>query len=163
MVAVAIGACAGVIYFDLDITQMQHDYLENEAGIARRTAQEDSAAHLHTLLTQTQGQRQALDDLVNTDIVSIVNTIDTAGKAAGLTMQIVSTSPESTPPKSQKPIASAIAFNIQTSGTFDQVMKAIELLATLPIPSQIEQYDLDHSSGTWSATIRLRIFSDATV
>jgi hypothetical protein len=152
-----------VAYFDMTISQMQHDFKENVAVSSRRSAQQDSAEHLHTLLTQTLGQRQALDALVNTDIVSIVNAIDGVGSASGVTIQIQSTSPESTPPKSPKPIASTLAINIQTSGTFDQVMRAIKLLAALPIPTEIEQFDLNAGSGLWSAIIRVRIYTDATV
>jgi hypothetical protein len=163
MLMIAIASVCAVIYFDMHISQMQHDYLENQASISKRSAQESSAAHLHALLAQTQAQRSMLDSLVNTDVVSIVDTFDKVGKATGVTVQIVSTASESTPPKTQKPIASTLAFTIETSGSFAQVIRSIELLSTLPIPSQVEQYDLSYGGGVWTANVRVRIYTDATV
>ncbi len=160
---IAIAAWVGVWYFNSYIGQMDHDYKESAAAVARRTAQENSAAHLHLLLVQTHDQRSELDSLVGTDLISIVDTLDRAGRAAGVQIEIQNTSQVATASKNSGTVASALAFVIQASGTFEQITHVLDLLNVLPTPSTIEQYDLDHSSGGWVLHARMRILTTASL
>jgi len=169
LAAIALLAWALVIYagFAIDSTA-----LGEAQTIAAQQQQSDQAGYqdrIHSLAAQTTLQRLQLGTLTSTDVVTIVTLLETTGKSVGA--KVSTALPEGgsvTLPGGG--VLQPIAFVVDASGSFSSLMHALALYETLPIPSQVEQVDLEYvtttpgaSAGSWHLTAHVRVLTSADI
>jgi Tfp pilus assembly protein PilO len=165
-VVVALVVWCIAVYFFLSIQDRESRYQTQAASSQLASQKQIAATQLHMLAQNTQSERDDLANLLNVDIVSVVNTIDNAGKAAGVSLKLGDAVPESTPP--QSPIR-AVDFVVQAQGSFANIMRAVRLFETLPVPSLIEALDIqqvpDSGKGgtTWQMNASIRVLTTLNV
>lgn len=123
---------------------------------------------MHSLARDTLAERIALSGLVNTDVVGIAAQIQAAGKSAGTATVIGAATPVAIGDNSAG--VHAIEFIVQSNGTFAQVMKAARLFSTLPLPSSLQDLDLEQTpaegaqkTGPWQLSARIRVYTSADI
>ncbi len=133
-----------------------------------------AATRLHSLVRETAAERAQLDSALRVDIVSIVDLIEAAGKAAGVVVIVSDVQPEnvSLPQVAGGRKVSVTGFVVGAQGKFSLLMHVVQLLETLPVPSSIGRLDIEHkvsaSPGvpdTWqmNAYIRVLTASDSNI
>jgi|GEM_PF-2371131 len=114
---------------------------------------------VHSLARETVGERAELERLVSPDIVTIVEAIETAGRDAGV---VISLGQAAAIPATDTPL-NTITLGVEATGSFDAVMKAGALLASLPVPSILEQIQFEKREEGWGMSARLRFLTAADV
>lgn len=132
----------------------------SKSSFAQRTID----AHIHALAVSTATDRTQLNELFNTDIVSIVNIIETAGSSVGAPTQITDASQAKS--ANGSPVRATV-FSTQSTGSFASLMRAAKLLETLPIPSSVEQIDLirtgEGATPQWHMNARIRVLTTSNI
>ncbi len=133
---------------------------------AQQTAlRHDVAVRLHALVQDTAGDRARLDALLATDVVSAVELIEGAGKAAGISAQLGNAAPESAPTVPNLSV-DAVGFVVAGEGTFAELMHALQLFETLSLPSSIRRFDLEHlpdAGATWTMNTSVSLLTSSTL
>jgi len=171
--ALAAAACVWIAvgYFAMVIQNEHAAYAQQTASAAAQSDQAADDARLHVLASGNIERSLKLDALVAPDVSSIIESIRSVGTASGAAVKISAALP-GTVPKSQKDIH-AVAFVIESAGSFSSMMRVLALFDTLPVPSSIELVDLSRASqedGTatrapqaWRMSLKLRVLTTATV
>lgn len=130
------------------------------------------AVRLHAIVQDTAAQRAQLDSALRVDVVSVVDMIEAAGKAAGVNIAVSNAQPESAPsPKATRGSqVMATGFAIEAEGKFPALMHAVQLFETLPVPSKLERLDIEHmastssrASHTWHMSAYIRVLTTPDV
>lgn len=163
MAVFALGASAGVCFFGWHIAQGERAYAAERANAQDQLAREAAAIRTHALVAETTDERAQLTGIFNVDVIHAADLILTAGKAAGVEVQLGNAAPDQSPTGDAS--VSAIGLSVQAKGTFPQLMHALELFEALPLPSTIGHFDLSlvpDSGATplWSLNVYLRVFSN---
>lgn len=132
-------------------------------------SKEASAIRLHSIAQDTREERATLEGIFRTDVVSIVNLIETTGKAAGVKVTVSSVIPESAPPTQAAASAGIVAtgFIIEAQGKFSALMHVLQLFETFPLPSTIGRLDIEYVpnaresglSGIWRMNAYIRVLT----
>jgi hypothetical protein len=158
--ALGLGAWGGTLYLADRIA------FESEARTFAATNQEQasqkqmSAIRTRALAEETKDERAELERLLGSDVVALANTIESAGKSAGVAVRISDALPESA-----GNIMQAVGFVIEAQAGFASLMRVVAVLESLPLPVSIEQLELEHTAGSggnagsWRLSARLRILS----
>ncbi len=138
------------------------DELKTARQQSNRTAFGD---RLRVLAAETKAEREQLERIAGMEIISIVNMIENAGRAAGVPATVSDALPE-TPaidlPAEKRLVP--VAFVVKSSGSFVDIIHMVELLELLPLPSAVSQMELERDKdGTWIANIKVRVFTAASV
>ena len=159
--------------FAWNILGSASDRADATAQAQQASADQESLLRLHSLAIDTKDERAQLDALTHTDVVSIVNMIEAAGKSAGVNVQVSDALPVATPKavsdKSTPPLQ-AVDFVLAAQGKFSALIGAIQLIENLPVPSSINQLDIaltldvqgaSTSGGPWHMSVRLRVLTSS--
>lgn len=171
-VALAVAVCAWIAvgYFSWFIRSERMTYTDRIAEVAQESGKIAADARLHALASGSMERSAKLDTIFAPEVSSIIGTIRSVGISAGVPIKINAALP-ALMPKSQKDIH-AVAFVIESSGSFATMMQVLALFETLPIPSSIEVVDLSQSSQSvpnarvarpWNMSIKLRVLTTAPV
>ena len=138
----------------------------NVADHADTAAQQESLVRARALASATSDERARLLTIAGPDASAIVRAIQSVGTDANVPIQIgqASIAPVSDP-------LHAVSFIIEADGSFSSITRAIELFGSLPIPSQIEQFQLEqtpasdpaHPSKQWHLVMTIQFFTSATI
>jgi len=170
--ALSLLAWAGTIYFASTLSQGESDRAASVANAQQSSTEQDSAVRTHALVQDSAAQRTQLGALLDTDVVSIANMIEAAGKAAGVTVTLGDAVPETAPPSTPGgPSVQAVGFVIDGQGTFAELMRAAQLFETLPIPSSVERLDIQKvpsaagasSANSWHMNISIRVLTTSNI
>jgi hypothetical protein len=171
--ALAATACVwiGVGFFANHIQNKRIAYTARMAEAAQQANVAADAAKLRILANNNIERASKLDAIMSSDVPMIVETIKSVGTAAGVSIKISGALP-TTVPKNQKGVQ-AVAFILESTGSFSAMMRALALFESLPLPSSIEIVDLSRegqgggaSSRTppsWHLNLKLRVITTATV
>ena len=161
-----IGAWILVFFFIWHIEEKKQLLRSSQASVARLESERTSSLQLVSMARDTKDVRSRLDALVRVEVVSMVDTIDTVGKDAGVFIQIGQAIPESA---KNGPLRS-VTFQMSAEGSFAALSRAIALFETLPIPSSVEQVRFTYTGGSdsgakgrWHMSARLRIMTTADI
>lgn len=163
----AFALWAGVGYFAWTIADAAEEHRAIIASMEQEELEHATALRLHALARETKDMRTRLEQISNSDLVEILDTIEALARdtripiGIGQAPSIVST--ESSPIR----IAS---FVIEAQGTFSQVVQVIALLETLPIPSTLDELQLEQQAGaegksakSWHLVAQMRFFTTADI
>ena len=166
LLVAAFGLWGAVVYVALSIqTQAQ----ASATDVAQSQYQLDRVAYaqrISALAADTKDERQRLDSLVQSDLVSIVGIIEEAGKNA----RIKATVSDALPDASQRELPGGallqvVSFVVQAQGTFSDMIKLAGIFERLPLVSSIESIDLERATGgdpkvsLWHLTTRIRVMT----
>jgi hypothetical protein len=129
----------------------------------------NQAAHnrrVEALAASTKDERDRLTQIAGADVVSVIDTIDAAGKTAGITAKVSDAAVAGSQQlgKSGDSLR-GVVFNVQGEGTFTQVMHAAALYEKLPLLSVIDSMDIERSQSTdpkaapWRIIVRIRVLT----
>ena len=124
---------------------------------------DDPALRLHALARETKDARTRLEQLSDSNLVEILDTIEGLSREVGVPVEIGQALSASSDPTS--PITNA-SFVIEATGTFAQVIHAAALLESLPLPSSLEELHLEllpaaRGRSSWHMVVRLQFFTTA--
>lgn len=134
------------------------------------SARDANQARTRALITETAEKRAQLAEYVHVDLIRAAETIEKVGPAAGVTLKVSGAFPETLPAPvgaSAHPLR-VIGFTIEAQGSFAGIVRAAELLETLPLPASIMQFDMAQvpqepsGKGTpqWRLNARIRVLTD---
>ncbi|OGG72829.1 hypothetical protein A3A38_02570 [Candidatus Kaiserbacteria bacterium RIFCSPLOWO2_01_FULL_53_17] len=130
-----------------------------ELARARDAAREEglrgeSAARLRATIQDSEAERAALESVVRVPILEAVEAIESAGKKAGAAeVSIGNASPSAGMPAG----VMAVSVVVNARGSFAALVRMLNVLETLPIPSTLEQFELEKVDSSWRLTARLRL------
>src|SRR3990167_231014 len=130
---------------------------------------QDASLRLRALARDTREERALLDQIAGADITRIVDTIERAGRDAGVALEIgqALSAPSGDTPNP----ANAVSFFVSAEGTFAAVMRAARLLASLPLPALIEEVQFERiaaapgrgGAAKWQLGVRIRFFTTSDI
>ena len=156
MVVVASLAWTGFGGLVFQLSNERAEYADALARSEEDSLRGDSAARLRTTVESTTQERAALESILDISILRAVEVIEQAGRAAGADDVAIG---EATPISSATADLAGVSIVVNAKGSFTEVMRAITLFETLPIPATLDQFELEKMSQatTWRLTTRLRV------
>lgn len=165
----AVLAWLGVGLFASTILAEQGNRAADVQQLQDSSSQASQALDLHALVSDTASARTALTGLVTVDPASLAQAIDTAGTSAGIPIEISDASSGSAPAVSGGTATQAFAFTAASQGSFAAVMRAAQILETLPVPSSIQEIQIIRSpdaagtTGLWQMSAQVQALTASTV
>ena len=169
LAALLLALCAwgAVLYGASEIRHLASKRAEQAIAAGREFDRTAYAQRIAALAADTEGDRMRLGELLQADIVTIIDIIEAAGKSARVTVRVSDALPaggaEALPGGGE---LQAVEFIVQTTGTFSSLMQAATLFEQLPLPSSVQQIELERSTGEqstvpWRMTTRIRVLTTA--
>lgn len=174
----ALAAWAGVVLFALSI-ETGAQSVTARAGDAQTARDKQALAlKMHTLARDISPGRVALEQVLATDPVSITEMISQAGKDAGVALHVSDAISENAAAptgarsagSANLPHLSAIEFTVEADGSFADLVRSVAFLESLPVPSKVEQLDLDRSedskgapTSSWHLRAQVRILTRSII
>ena len=163
--ALALCAWVGVGFFALRIQTAESDYASALANAQQSSTAQYSSVRMHAMAQDTTPERTALEQLLASDVVSVVTLLEGVGKTAGTTLKLSGALPE-TPPAGlpQGSPIQAVGFAVEADGKFAALMRVVQLLENLPVPSSVVRLDVQHASGggdVWHLSVYIKVLMSA--
>lgn len=163
---VAAALWGAVFYAYTDVERRKNANLGIISGAKEGALREMTSTRLRGLMAESQSDREAMEAIVSTDIVAIVNAIESAGRAAGTELEISSATPEKS--KEASNYVAGVTFTIQAKGSYEGVARLLTLLGTLPVPVRINQFDMvledgDVKQQAWRTNIRMHALTASKI
>jgi len=159
----AVGLLARTVYVE------KQARASNDFNTGYMSAAQDASLRLRALARDTREERALLDRIAGADITHIVDTIERAGRDAGVALEIgqALSAPSGDTPNP----ANAVSFFVSAEGTFAAVMRAARLLASLPLPALIEEVQFERiaaapgrgGAAKWQLGVRIRFFTTSDI
>lgn len=150
--SLALIAWAGVGFFAWTISGAEDDRRARLSVSHQSSSDAASAVRTHTLAGDTAQARAALETLLNADVVSVANAIESSGKAIGVATKVSSVLPAGAPFEASGGSAvQIIGFVVSADGKFSLLMRAVQLFESLPAPSKIDRFDISQTPNAGSA------------
>ena len=161
LLVLALLACAAVVYFQWMINDAETAYGASVQNAQQSFTAQNSAVAMHAEAQDTASARQKLDALLSPDVASVAATLRGIGKTTGAQVVLGGALPESTPTNaSGQSSLSAVSYSLEADGTFASLMRTLQLIETLPLPSRVERFDIQQSQGTsWHMSVSIRVLS----
>ena len=157
--ALALLAWTGVGFFAWTISGAKSERLARLVVTHQSSNDAANAVRIHGLAEDTAQARAALGTLLTTDVVSVANAIESAGKGIGVDTKVSSVLPEGAPTQSPGgPPVQAVGFVVSADGKFSALMHTVALFETLPVPSQITRLDISKTPGEASDAWHLDLY-----
>ena len=160
---VALLAWAGVFFFAQSIHSRQETTAKVIDDYTQAHTSSESINQMRALVLATESTRAQIHHVVNIDILSLVEMIETAGADAGVVVRVANATPDNTPVKnnSNQKGVSNIRFSIEGQGTFPKLYTALGLLENLSLPTQIEEVIFvrqgENVNMPWAMQVRMRV------
>ena len=166
LLALAVCMWAGVAYSANMITSTALKR-SNDTQLALTKANQASINQkVEALAEMTKDKRAELTAIAGADVVSIIDTIDAAGKSAGIEAKVSDAAVAGSQQLGKAgDTLRGVVFNVQGDGSISQVMHAAELYERLPLLSSIDQIDITRNQTTdpkapaWHIGARIRVLT----
>ncbi len=168
LLALAILAWAAVGLFAWTIQGDESAQAIDIQATQQSSTAQTSEIRMHALAQDTASNRSALSALLNVNIVSIVNMIQASGKANGVDAKVSNALPETLPFNTSGPNAiGAVGFTVEATGIFSALIHVAQLLETLPIPSSLDELDIQETpsltgtpaTGEWQMNASVNVLT----
>ncbi|HWO07693.1 MAG TPA: hypothetical protein VNM40_03895 [Candidatus Paceibacterota bacterium] len=153
MVVVAIALWAGFGGLIWQLGQERATYAEALESAKQESIRGESAARLRASVQSTEVERAALESVVAISILQAVESIEQAGRAAGVSNITIG----GAAPAPSTGGLSAVSIVVNGSGSFGSLMRAVSLFEVLPLPTALDHFELEQRENTWHLTARLRV------
>ncbi|PIR82497.1 hypothetical protein COU20_01690 [Candidatus Kaiserbacteria bacterium CG10_big_fil_rev_8_21_14_0_10_59_10] len=152
---------AGALYM---LAQQRSAYALALAESKRAESSASTVARTEALIRDTAREREALEELVRTDVLTALEIIEEAGASAGVAVSIGGASVAEA---GRGELLRSIAVVASAEGSFSALMHTLSLFETLPFLSAVESVTLERvgegAAGRWRLSTRIRIFADASI
>ncbi|HVM73332.1 MAG TPA: hypothetical protein VMU13_00425 [Candidatus Paceibacterota bacterium] len=164
----AILAWSGVGLFVTTIQTLGNDRLSQAQLNAQQSLQSAHVVNQHDMLMSAASETGQLDTLGVIDPASFAHMITTAASTTGVNITIENASQGSVTVVDSHTSVQSFTFSVATQGSFALVMKAAQLLESLPAPSSISQLEFTHvpaisgspsSVASWQMTAQVLFLS----
>lgn len=179
-IIIALAAWASVVVFSLSIQNAAAGATARAGDLQTASDKQALALKMHTLARDTSHARTTLRNILNRDPLAIADILSQAGTDAGVALRVsdaksqgVATSPGSPRPSAAAanlPQTQAIGFTVEADGSFGDLVRAAAFLESLPVPSRIDELDLqrEHNSegapsASWHMRVNVRILTNSNV
>jgi hypothetical protein len=168
----ALACVCGVIFFASIILGEKASFAARAGESDQASLQQATDARMRALIHDSAASRARLEGLVQVDLLSAVDLIESIGKTTGVKLQVSDASPEA---NGSGKIATlhAVGFVVGAEGSFPSLMRTVELLETLPLPASIENIDISRtpidttpaggSPPAWHMNLRIRLLTATTI
>ena len=166
-------AWGAVGYFMYVIMMGESMRADTTAVNVTQLAHNAQLSRVGALALKTAGDRARLASLVQVNPVSLVSAIQTSGNAIGSSIQISNASSANLPvPLSTKGVdLAAFSFTAQTKGAFPSLIRTLELLETLPVPSSVQAINIARVptlpgttvSDPWHIEVQVHVLTTARI
>lgn len=141
-----------------------------DARDAQLTAVKNAQAiRTHALVADAVPDGAKLKELLNVDVISTSYMIEGVGRAAGVKMRLSDAQPEGEVGTDILP-QRAVGFVVTADGKFSELLHAVRLLETLPVPSSVTRLDIERApkspdtpSGLWHLNVHIRVVTTAQI
>ncbi len=171
--AILLWGAYGYLARELSVLQVVHtaEALDFEQNEERARA----AARLHSLVRDTEGEREILEDLARTDVLVAVEAIEAAGKAAGASVTVRGATAASLNGASKSKTIKdlrAVEILVDAEGKFQSLIKAASLFEALPFLSSVDRLQFEESppllsgkksADAWRMMARIRVITTSPV
>ena len=153
----------GVMVWQLSAERTRYATLQ--ADIASREQAEELGTRLRTLVRDTSEEREILEALTQTDILTAVATIEAAGGASGARLSIQNV----TEPQNGSGNVRTVTLSTRAEGSLAALVDTLVLLESLPFPAVIENVRIstnegaEAGEGAWQMTTRIRIITTSPI
>lgn len=162
-------AWGGVWFLFSAVNAAAATHTQTQASVESASARNAAKARMRALALDTADKRARLVELVHVDVIAAAKLIESVGPAAHVSLKVSSASEEQANlgSTSGHPLR-AVGFSIDAVGSFADIIKAAELIDTLPLPIVSQQFDIlqlpsdpsGKSAPQWQLTERIRLFTD---
>ncbi len=163
-IIVALAMWAGVIFASQMIRSTAIQRSNDTQAALTKANQAALNKKVAALAESTKEKRDELAGLAGTDVVAVVDVIDSVAKASGITAKVSDAAVGGTQQLGKTgDTLRAVVFNVQGDGTFAQIMHAASLYEKLPLLASIDQMDIekiqstDPKAPTWHIAVRIRV------
>ena len=160
LVAILLWVGYGVMVWQLSAERERYATLQSD--IASRQEEEEVNTRLRTLVRDTTEERDVLQALTQTDILTAVSTIEAAGRASGTNLTIQNV----TEPSGSAGGVRTVTLTTHAEGSVSALIKTLVLLESLPFPSVVESVRFEANdtpqstrTNTWQMTTRLHVIT----
>ncbi len=168
---IALALWAMVALFATWISNDENMLVTQLQAAQRAAILQSSSEQTHAVLLATENDRASLDQLISVDVVSVATLLQKAGTASGVAVKIDSATPSMSAETPSGATFQTIDFALEADGSFASLMHALQLFATLPIPSSIGQVDLQVANvlptasgaphnGSWHMTVLVHVITN---
>lgn len=169
VLAFALSSWGAVGYFAWTITADENKR-EADAGEAQLTAvRYAQAIRTRALVADAAPDAAKLKDILNVDVVSASYLIEEAGRAAGVKTRLSDAQPEGEVGTDILPLR-AVGFVVTADGKFPDLLRAVRLFETLPIPSSVTRLDIErtpksagNTGGLWHLNVYIRVLTTSEI
>ena len=169
---ILIFVTAGVVYLGWAVSSEESAQAERHVALEQMLQQQTSTIRLHSVARETKGAREKLENIMRTDVVEILDTIEAVARDTKIPIEIGQA--VSSPSADPASLVHGATFVIQAEGSFSGVMHAAALLESLPIPSLISDLQFERlppqsvgggkgRRGSWRVVLRMRFLTTADV
>lgn len=131
-------------------------------------SQQEDNLHIHALARETKDSRAKLDEIARSDVVEILDSIESIARSSGLPISIGQAITTSTTADST---LHAVSLSLEATGSFAEVTHAAALLESLPIPSSLREIRFEQISGNvpgkkgkmWRVTAQVQFLTSADI
>jgi hypothetical protein len=163
LLGIALAACAGFFVANIALNNLAETRKTYALVEARARDNAARSEHVKELVNSTALARAELENSIGADIVSVVDTIEGAGRSVGVLLKVASAQPESS---NAADVIKPIAFNVEGEGSFADLTDAVHLLERLPYAADIREVLLEKAGegeNAWKLRMRIRLLSSATL
>lgn len=149
--------------------QILEDAAARASTASSAQTQSDRAAYTRrvaSLVSETRSERDVLEKVSGMNIVSIVTLIESVGARTGISVKVNNAQPQGGAVSLPGGSLSKFVFAIEADGSFAQIMRTVQSLEDLPLPSSVEQLEImkNNSSGSgndrgWHLNARISVFT----
>lgn len=152
MLALALIGWGGFGLLVYDLYSEREAYARDSLVFEEESLKGESATRLRSVVRDTEAERNALTSVISVPLLDVAEMIEAAGDDAGATnVSIGEATPVAKPPKN----LSVYTFVLNANGSFMALMRTVILLESLPIPTNIERFEISKSDKTWRLTARI--------
>jgi hypothetical protein len=170
LLTLAIIAWIAVAYFAQAITAQEDARAAALEAQQQSSDAQSSSVRLHALAQDTEPDRTTLEGDLAVGIAPIANTLKNAGTSAGVDLTLSGALPEPASSSGGSDSVGAVGFVVEGTGTFSALMRTVQLLETLPLPSSVQQLDIQQipdPSGkpgeTWHLNANILVLTTSSI
>ncbi|MDO8576285.1 MAG: hypothetical protein Q7R90_03150 [bacterium] len=169
VLGLALLAWGIVGYFAWTINTDENKRAEDARNAQLTAVKNAQAVRTHALVADAAPDSAKLKELLNVDVVSASYMIESVGRAAGVKMRLSDAQPEGET-GTDILLQRAVGFVVTADGKFTELLHAVRLFESLPIPSSVTRLDIERapkSPGTpaslWHLNVHIRVITTAQI
>ena len=167
--ALSLAAWGGVFFLVSYVSGVETSRAASEGAEEQEGMQFESALRVRSLARETREARAGLQSIAHTDVVSIVEAIEKAGRDADTELEVVAVNPGAPLPAASDeiPPVRLVEVVVEAEDSFEPLFRAASFLSVLPISSSLSQVRLEKLpssvGGGWRLVARMQVLTTVDI